>query len=155
MTEHFWQGLLQAWFVLGLVFAVVAWFVAKLSVQYRLARQQLLQSARLAAIGEAMTALAHESRNALQRSQSGLEMLTKRVRGDADALGLLAEVNDAQRYLTDLYVSETYSPRRASQSELLRARQAWLRLHSLFLKSVFLRLRPWGRREDEQDTEEW
>jgi signal transduction histidine kinase len=103
MTEHFWQGLLQAWLVLGTVFALVAWFVAKLSVQYRLARQQLLQSARLAAIGEAMTALAHESRNALQRSQSGLEMLHKRVRGDADALGLLAEVNDAQRYLTDLY----------------------------------------------------
>jgi transglutaminase-like putative cysteine protease len=59
------------------------------------------------------------------------------------------------RYLTDLYVSETYSPRTATQSELLRARQAWMRLRSLFLKNVFLRLRPWGKHEDEQDTEEW
>lgn len=59
------------------------------------------------------------------------------------------------RYLTDLYVSETYSPRKATQSELLRARQAWMRLRSLLLKNVFLRLRPWSKHEDEQDSEEW
>jgi len=59
-------------------------------------------------------------------------------------------------YLADLYVRETYSPRAASQSDLLRARQAWLRLRGLLLKNVVLRLRPWRRRADQQpDAEEW
>ena len=39
------------------------------------AQQRSLQSERLAAIGKTMAALAHESRNALQRIQAGLEML--------------------------------------------------------------------------------
>lgn len=39
------------------------------------AQDRLLQSARLAAIGEMMTGLAHESRNALQRARAALEML--------------------------------------------------------------------------------
>jgi hypothetical protein len=58
-------------------------------------------------------------------------------------------------YLADLYVRETYSPRKASQSDLLRARQAWLRLRGLLLKNVFLRLRPWHRHEEQPDVEEW
>ncbi len=42
----------------------------------RLATQErLVQSERLAAIGEMMTGLAHESRNALQRAQAALDML--------------------------------------------------------------------------------
>ncbi len=42
----------------------------------RLAAQtRLVQSERLAAIGEMMTGLAHESRNALQRAQAALDML--------------------------------------------------------------------------------
>jgi two-component system, LuxR family, sensor kinase FixL len=39
-------------------------------------QQQLVQSERLAAIGEMMTGLAHESRNALQRAQACLDMLS-------------------------------------------------------------------------------
>ncbi len=39
------------------------------------AQERALQSERLAAIGEMVTGLAHESRNALQRSQACLEML--------------------------------------------------------------------------------
>ena len=39
------------------------------------AQERLMQSARLAAIGEMMTGLAHESRNALQRAQAALDML--------------------------------------------------------------------------------
>lgn len=38
-------------------------------------QERLLQSTRLAAIGEMMTGLAHESRNALQRAQAALDML--------------------------------------------------------------------------------
>ena len=39
------------------------------------AQERLLQSARLAAIGQMMTGLAHESRNALQRARASLEMM--------------------------------------------------------------------------------
>ena len=39
------------------------------------AQEQLVQSERLAAIGEMVTGLAHESRNALQRAMASLEML--------------------------------------------------------------------------------
>lgn len=59
------------------------------------------------------------------------------------------------RYLTDLYVSETYSPHKATQSDLLRGRQAWMRLRSLLLKNAVMRLRPWRKHDDERDTEEW
>lgn len=67
------------------------------------AQEQVLQSERLAAIGEAMTGLAHESRNALQRSQAGLEMLVRRVSGQPDSLELIAEIQQAQNYLHGLY----------------------------------------------------
>jgi PAS domain S-box-containing protein len=39
------------------------------------AQERLVQSARLAAIGQMMTGLAHESRNALQRARASLEMM--------------------------------------------------------------------------------
>jgi|GEM_PF-1345531 len=67
------------------------------------AEQQVLQNERLAAIGEAMTGLAHESRNALQRSQAGLEMLVRRASGQPDSLELIAEIQQAQNYLHGLY----------------------------------------------------
>ena len=67
------------------------------------AQQQVLQNERLAAIGEAMTGLAHESRNALQRSQAGLEMLVRRASGQPDSLELIAEIQQAQNYLHGLY----------------------------------------------------
>lgn len=69
----------------------------------RRAQEDTLRSERLAAIGEAMTGLAHESRNALQRSQSGLEMLQRRVKDQPEAAELLREVQQAQYYLRDLY----------------------------------------------------
>jgi signal transduction histidine kinase len=103
LSHSFWTNFMRVWLGLGVLFAGAAWLVAWLSMQNKWPRQRLLKRERLAAIGEAMTALAHESRNALQRSQAGLEMVKKRVRDDADSLELLAEVHDAQRYLTDLY----------------------------------------------------
>ncbi|MDZ4779258.1 MAG: PAS domain-containing protein [Planctomycetia bacterium] len=66
-------------------------------------QQRELQTQRLAAIGEAMTGLAHESRNALQRSQAGLEMLAKRVKDKPDAEAILGEIQQSQRHLHRLY----------------------------------------------------
>ncbi len=67
------------------------------------AQQKLLQSERLAAIGEAITGLAHESRNALQRSQSCLEMLAKRVADREEAANLVSRIQAALRDLHHLY----------------------------------------------------
>jgi PAS domain S-box-containing protein len=67
------------------------------------AQERLLQSERLAAIGQTMTGLAHESRNALQRSQACLEMLTKRVKDRPDALSLTGRLQAAQNDLYQLY----------------------------------------------------
>ncbi len=53
------------------------------------ARESALQSERLAAIGQMVAGLAHESRNALQRSQACLEMLALRVRDRPEALELI------------------------------------------------------------------
>ena len=50
------------------------------------AQERALQSERLAAIGQMVTGLAHESRNALQRSQACLEMLALKVRDRPEAL---------------------------------------------------------------------
>jgi signal transduction histidine kinase len=83
--------------------AVVSWLLARTAAAHQHARAQLLQSERLAAIGEAMAALAHESRNALQRSQAGLEMLVKRLKDRPESLELLGEVQKAQCDLHELY----------------------------------------------------
>lgn len=62
-----------------------------------------LQSERLAAIGETMTALVHESRNALQRSFACLEMLALEVEDRPVALDLVLRTQRAQNQLRDLY----------------------------------------------------
>lgn len=49
------------------------------------AQQRALQAERLAAIGQTMTALAHESRNALQRIQAATEMLQLEVADNQNA----------------------------------------------------------------------
>jgi PAS domain S-box-containing protein len=65
--------------------------------------EKLVQSERLAAIGEAMTGLAHESRNALQRSQAQLELLAAELEGQPDQLALVAQIQKAQNHLHQLY----------------------------------------------------
>jgi two-component system sensor kinase FixL len=52
-------------------------------------RERLIQSERLAALGEAMAGLTHESRNALARSQSNLRMLARRLTDRDDLLGMI------------------------------------------------------------------
>ncbi len=59
-------------------------------------------------------------------------------------------------YLTNLYVQETYGNVRPSQSDLLRARQAWMRLRGLFLRHFVSRLFFWrSRDETEFDQDDW
>ncbi len=68
-----------------------------------LERGKALQNERLAAIGETMTGLIHESRNALQRSKACLEMLSLEVHDRPAALELVSRVQRAQEDLHRLY----------------------------------------------------
>ncbi|MBL8850807.1 MAG: PAS domain S-box protein [Planctomycetaceae bacterium] len=67
------------------------------------AEQKLLQSERLAAIGQAMAGLAHESRNALQRGQADLELLELLVEGNSEATALIRRLQRVQQELHRLY----------------------------------------------------
>lgn len=66
------------------------------------AEQKAQQAQRLAAIGQMMTGLAHESRNALQRSMACLEMLEMEVGDKPEALDLVRRVRRAQEQLHQL-----------------------------------------------------
>lgn len=67
------------------------------------AQERMVQAERLAAIGEVVAGLAHESRNALQRSQACLEMLALAVGDRPAALDLIARIQKAQDHLHHLY----------------------------------------------------
>src|SRR5262249_48724094 len=67
------------------------------------AQDRALQAERLAAIGEVVTGLAHEGRNALQRSQACLEILALAVRDRPQALDLINRIQKAQDHLHHLY----------------------------------------------------
>jgi signal transduction histidine kinase len=75
----------------------------RLQAQLKLAQEQALQSARLAAIGQMMAGLAHESGNALARSQACLEMLALEVQDRPEALDLIQRIQKAQDHLRQLY----------------------------------------------------
>jgi PAS domain S-box-containing protein len=67
------------------------------------AEERARQSSRLAAIGETMAAMVHESRNALQRSKANLEMLSLEVEDRPEALKLVQRVEKAQEDLHKLF----------------------------------------------------
>jgi PAS domain S-box-containing protein len=67
------------------------------------AEERARRAERLAAIGETMAALVHESRNALQRSKACLEMLAEEVQDRPDALELVHRTQRAQERLAQLY----------------------------------------------------
>jgi two-component system, LuxR family, sensor kinase FixL len=69
----------------------------------REAQQRALQSERLAAIGQMVAGLAHESRNALHRAQVCLEMLTLEVEDRPEAINLVARLQKAQDDLHHLF----------------------------------------------------
>jgi signal transduction histidine kinase len=67
------------------------------------AQQRALQAERLAAIGEMVAGMSHESRNALHRSQVCLEMLGLEVEDRPEALNLIARLQAAQDDLYPLF----------------------------------------------------
>ncbi len=67
------------------------------------AQQKLIQSEQLAAIGQMMTGLAHESRNALQRTRACLDILELDLEGQPDALDLIHRGQTAIDELHRLY----------------------------------------------------
>ncbi len=67
------------------------------------AEERALQTERLAAIGQTVTGLAHESRNAFQRSQACLEMLALELEDRPDELELVARIQRALDHLHHLY----------------------------------------------------
>ena len=72
------------------------------TVQKR-AEERVLQGERLAAIGQMVAGLAHESRNALQCSQACLEMLAIELEDRPEALELVDRIQKAQNHLHHLY----------------------------------------------------
>ena len=67
------------------------------------AQERALQTERLAAIGQMMTGLAHESGNALARSQACLEMLALEVPDTPEVQDLIGRIQQAQHHLRQLY----------------------------------------------------
>jgi two-component system sensor kinase FixL len=71
--------------------------------ELKAAQERALHSERMAAIGQMCAGLAHESRNALQRSQACLEMLALKHEDRPDALNLISRIQQAQDDLHRLY----------------------------------------------------
>lgn len=99
------------------------------------AQRRAVQAERLAAIGQLAAGLAHEGRNALQRSQIALELLTRQLGDQPEALDLVACIQQAQDDLHRLfeqvrgygYAGPIVLDRRSCRiSDLLR--EAWARL---------------------------
>jgi len=67
------------------------------------ADERALQAERLAAIGQMISFVTHESRNALQRSQANLEMLAIEVEQQAEALVYISRIQSAQDDLHHMY----------------------------------------------------
>ncbi|WP_158265655.1 protoglobin domain-containing protein [Blastopirellula marina] len=66
-------------------------------------RRQQLQAERLAAIGQMITGLAHESRNALQRIQACTEMLELEFQPESEEMKLIGRLQQAQDDLQLLF----------------------------------------------------
>lgn len=92
----------------------------------REAQNQLLQSERLAAIGEMVTGLAHESRNALQRAQACLDMLALDLTDQPEQLELTEKMQRALRDLHNYYEEvRNYAAPIQLRREKTDLRQLW------------------------------
>ncbi len=69
----------------------------------REAQERLLRAERLAGIGQMVTGIAHESRNALQRIQSCTEMLELEIEDNEEAMRLVRRSQEAQDNLLRLF----------------------------------------------------
>jgi signal transduction histidine kinase len=77
--------------------------VEQRTVQLRKAHIRALQAERLAAIGQMVTGLAHESKNALQRIQSSINRLYRRVRGQEELIRIVGDIEKASDDVGRLY----------------------------------------------------
>ena len=98
------------------------------------AQEKALHSERLAAIGQMMAGLAHESGNALARSQACLEMLAFESEDRPKSLNLISRIQAAQDHLKQLYDEvRNYAAPVKLQLEPWNLshiwRQAWENLH--------------------------
>jgi two-component system sensor kinase FixL len=71
--------------------------------QQKRAEERALQSERLAAMGQMISVLTHESRNALQITQANLEMLAVELPEHVEALGYVARIQSSQDRLHSLF----------------------------------------------------
>jgi signal transduction histidine kinase len=116
--------------------------------ELREAQRQLLQAERLAAIGQMAAGMAHEGRNALQRIQACLSLLTMRLREQPECLDLLGRLQKAQddlQHLFDDVRNYAIAPRLQRRSHDLQQiwREAWNELANL---------PEWGTAELSEDT---
>jgi signal transduction histidine kinase len=101
--------------------------------QLREAERRARQAERLAAIGQMITGLAHESGNALARIQACLEMLTLEVEDRPEAMDLINRIQRAQNDLQKLFEEiRSYAAPLKLQREVWDLgsiwRQAWANL---------------------------
>jgi PAS domain S-box-containing protein len=78
-------------------------FVGQDITALKRAQEQALQSERLAAIGQMVTGLAHESGNALARARACLDMLSWEIHEQPEAQELIEGIRKAQDHLQQLY----------------------------------------------------
>jgi signal transduction histidine kinase len=77
--------------------------VQERTAQLQEAQKRALHAERLAAVGQMVAGLAHESRNALQRIQAGLTRLGYRLQGQPEALNLVDSIQRAEDDLHGLF----------------------------------------------------
>jgi PAS domain S-box-containing protein len=100
--------------------------VEERTAELQVAQRRSLQGERLAAIGQMMTGLAHESRNALQRSQACLTVLSLRLEGRPQEQELLARIQCAQDDLHRLYEEvREYAVPRPLDRRLCHLSEVW------------------------------
>jgi signal transduction histidine kinase len=77
--------------------------VEERTAELQQAQKRALRAERLAAIGQMVAGLAHESRNSLQRIQASLTRLSYRLQDNPEALGLVDNIQKAQDDLHRLF----------------------------------------------------
>jgi PAS domain S-box-containing protein len=90
------------------------------------AQDRAIQTGRLAAIGQMVAGLAHESRNALQRSQACLDMLALKISDRLDAQNLIERIQCAQDDLQRLFEDvRNYSAPISLERRMCDLREVW------------------------------